>query len=123
MENTNMDMTDPDLSPSGASLPRPVAGPMRQTVAQFTATRNVDPSEIWEPFSRPTMQTSDGSRGNPYGSFRMGHGLEHEPVDRAERMATARTAAAFGGDEDRQPVPAHEEAGATIRAALRPGAF
>ena len=116
-----------DLTPmGGGSLRMPVTGPHRQTVASFTLTRNVDPAEAWQPFTRMNDVTRGGQQGNPYGSF--GHGLEHEPVDRAERMAmhTAQTATKDkdedGQDGEWKPVVFdHAEAATAIRAALRPG--
>jgi hypothetical protein len=74
---------------------RPVTGPHGRTVATFTPTVTPDPADLWEPFTRVTGMTSDGSQGAPYGSYRPGSSIEHEPVDRAERMAqaTAQTAA------------------------------
>jgi len=108
-----------DLTPmGGGSLRMPVTGPHRQTVAQFTLTRHVDPAEAWRPLTRMNDVTRGGQQANPYGSF--GHGLEHEPVDRAERLSmhTAKSAVTYADDEDEKrklPVPAHVQAARDVR--------
>jgi hypothetical protein len=113
-----MDLRDP--TPAGSELRLPVPGPGGRAVAQFTPTRHVNPAEVWEPFSRPTSQSSDGSQGNPLGSFRPGRDLEHEPVDQTERMAQ-RTAQTAAKDQDGPQLPAHAQVASGIRAALRRG--
>jgi hypothetical protein len=107
-----MNLDDTDLTPSGADLlPRPVTSGGQQ-VATFTPTRHVNPSEAWQPFTRPTSMTSDGTQGSPYGSLRSalrpGGSIRDEPVDGAEREAqkTAQTAS-------------HLVAGQQVRSALR----
>jgi hypothetical protein len=119
-----------ELTPAGASL-RTVLNPAAsaEPVATFTATRTPDPSEAWEPFSRPTSMTSDGTQGNPLGSFRPGHGLEHESANASERMAqhVAQTVAKDqddGQDGDAKPYRfSHAETAKAVRLALRPGTF
>jgi hypothetical protein len=107
-----MNLDDPDLTPAGASLSRPVLGPHRQAVAQFTPTRVVHPDELWEPFSRTTDQACDGSQGAPLG-YRPGHCLEHEPLDQDEKASghSAQNAYSFA------------ETAGQIRSALRPSAI
>jgi hypothetical protein len=107
-------MTDADLTPSGASLPLPVAV-NGQTVGTFTTPAYKHPDDLWQPFTRPTSQSSDGSQGSPLGSagsaLRPGHGIEHEPTNDAEK-ASQRTA----------QQAAHIAAGQQVRSALRGGA-
>ena len=75
--------------------------------------------------------TANGVQGAPYGSFRPGGSLEHEPVDRAEAIAmhTAQSAVAHTAQDDdegdgRKPVVFdHAQVGRDIRAALRPDMF
>jgi hypothetical protein len=106
-----MNLDDADLTPAAGKLRRPVQV-HRQTVAQFTPTATLDPAEVWEPFSRPTFDTTDGTQGNPLGSFRPGRSIEHEPMDNAERDAqrTAQQASHVGAAQQ-------------VRAALRPCSF
>jgi hypothetical protein len=99
-----------ELTPSGGgNLSCPVMGPHGRPVATFTPAETPDPADLWEPFTRTTDRTRDASQGDPFG--RPGHGLEHEPVDRAERDAqkTAQSAAGF------------QQTATQIRAALRGG--
>lgn len=100
-----------DLTPDGGSLSRPVTGSHGQVVAQFTPARIPHPDELWRPFTRMNGMTADGQQGEPFGSYRPGQGLEHEPVDRAERDSekTAQNAYHF------------TQAAGQIRAALRGG--
>jgi hypothetical protein len=128
MENT-MDMDD--LTPAGSgSLRFPVPGPSGRTVATFTPTRSVHPDEIWQPFTRLASMTTDGTQGNPFGSYRPGRFIVHEPVDRAERMAmhTAQSITGNSGDGDDGGGQTglqfnHAETASAIRGALRPGGF
>jgi hypothetical protein len=104
-----MDMDD--LTPaSTGSLRQPVTPPAREPVATFTMPPALSLDEIWHgrPTTRLTDATRGGSQGDPFGGYRPGHGLEHEPVDGAERDAqhTAQNAA-------------HLVAATQIRAALR----
>jgi hypothetical protein len=105
-----MNIDDEDLTPSGASLPLPVAV-NGQTVGTFTTPAYKHPDDLWQPFTRPTSQSSDGSQGSPLGSLRdalrPGHGFEDEPTDDAEK-ASQRTAQ-------------HIAAGQQLRSALRGG--
>lgn len=103
-----MNIDDPDLTPAGGTLSRPVIGPRRQIVAQFTPTQTTDPADLWQPFTRTTDATRDGSQGAPLGQ--PGHGLEHEPTDTAEK-ASQHLVQRFD----------HAQTATTIRAALRPG--
>jgi len=117
-----MDLADSDLMPAGASLPRPVLGPHRVPVATFTPAVTPDPAGLWAPFTRTTAVTREGQQGSPLGGYRPGRSIEHEPVNRSERLAmkTAQSAASYAGaerDDDRQP--AHVQAAGDIRAALR----
>ena len=75
-----------------------------QQVATFTTPPDHRPNELWKHGTRTTDATRDGSQGEPLGSYRPGHGLEHEPEDKPEREAfdTVKTAG-------------------MVRAALRPG--
>jgi hypothetical protein len=97
-----------DLTPAGGSLRVPVIGHRGQVVAQFTVSATPRPDELWEHGKRATDATRDGTQGSPMGSYRQGHSLEHEPVDKAER----------GSQHVVQDVAEHA---ARIRAALRPG--
>jgi hypothetical protein len=105
-----MNIDDPDLTPTGGTLSRPVLGPHRRVVATFTPTQTPDPADLWEPFSRTTDQARDGQQGDPLGGYRPGHGIEHEPVDDAER-ASQHTVQRFD----------HVQAANQIRSALRGG--
>jgi hypothetical protein len=70
------------------------------------------PDAIWEPFTRTTGMTREGQQGDPLGGYRPGHGLEHEPVDQAERNS-----------EHTVQHAAFTNTASQIRAALRPGNF
>jgi hypothetical protein len=101
-----------DLTPDGGgSLRRPVLGPHGRAVATFTAHETPDPASLWTPFTRTTEQTRDGQQGSPLGGYQPGHGLEHEPLDRAERDS----------DHLVQNVYSHAQTARQIRAALRGG--
>jgi hypothetical protein len=85
-----------DMTPAGGGfLRRAIRGPHGRPVATFTAPATPDPSDIWEPFTRPTSATADGTQGDPLGGYRPGRSIEHEPVDNAEKASehTARAAA------------------------------
>jgi hypothetical protein len=110
-DNGLMNIDDPDLTPAGASLSRPVLGPHREPVATFTPTRAVHPDELWEPLTRTTGMTRDGQQGDPFGGYQPGHALEHEPLDSAEKA----------GQHTTQNVFDHVQAAGNIRSALRPG--
>lgn len=101
-----------ELAPAGADMSRQVIGPHGRAVATFTPTQTPDPGDIWEPFSRTNDTTRDGQQGSPLG-YRPGHGIEHEPVDDAER-ASQRTA---------QSAYSFTETAGQIRSALRPAGF
>lgn len=103
-----MDINDFTPANSG-SLSAPAAPRPIQSVATFSPPRQLQLDEIWHG-QRATALTSDGSQGDPYGSARPGHGLEHEPVDTAERES----------QDTAQGFDLHGAAG-SIRAALRPG--
>jgi hypothetical protein len=118
-----------ELTPAGASL-RTVLNPAAsaEPVATFTATPTPDPAELWAPFTKPTSMTSDGTQGNPLGSFRPGHGLEHESANASERMAqhvaqtVARDQVEDGQGDDAKPYRfSHAETARAVRSALRPG--
>jgi len=107
-----MDLDDDDLTPVGAGdLPTPVVVHGR-TVGTFTTPAYRHPDALWQPLSRPTSMSSDGSQGSPLGSvrnaLRPGGSIEHQPVDGAER--------------DAQRTAQHIAAGQQIRSALRGGA-
>ena len=108
-----MNIDDPDLTPAGGTLSRPVLGPHRVPVATFTPAQTPHPDAIWEPLTRTTGMTADGQQGDPFGGYRPGHGLEHEPLDSAEkaRQRTVQSAYSFAETADQ------------IRSALRPGAI
>lgn len=95
----------------GGSLSRPVMGPHRVPVATFTPAQTPHPDAIWEPLSRVTGMTADGQQGDPLGGYRLGHGLEHEPLDTAEKDSEHTVQKAFS---------LHDTVG-QIRSALRPG--
>lgn len=109
-----MNLDDDDLTPSGAgSLRGQAAPPAREPVATFTTPPALSLDEIWHgrPATRFTDVIRGGSQGNSFGNYRPGHGLEHQPVNKAGRDAqrTAQDAADFIASV------------AHIRAALRPG--
>jgi hypothetical protein len=99
-----------DLTPAGeGSLRRPVLGPHRVPVAQFTHTQTTDPAELWQPFTRTTDATRGGIQGAPLGG--PGHGIEHKPLDQAEKQSQHLAQNVFN----------HAETASTIRSAPRPG--
>ena len=108
--NGDPDGLDDLTTAGGGSLRGPVTPPAREQVATFTAPRALSLDAIWHgrPPTRLTDATRGGSQGDPFGSYRPGRSIEHEPVDKVERDAqhTAQKAA-------------HVVAGAQIRAALR----
>ena len=97
----------------GGSLSRPVLGPRRQIIGTFTPAQTPDPGDLWEPLTRTTGITAGGQQGDPFGGYRPGHGLEHEPLDSAEKAGqhTAQSAYSFA------------ETAGQVRAALRPGSL
>lgn len=54
----------------------------------------------------------NGTQGDPYGDYRPGRPIEHEPVDQAERYA-----------EHVAQDASHTVAAGQVRAALRPGSM
>ncbi|WP_300609943.1 hypothetical protein [Trebonia sp.] len=105
-----MDMDD--FTPAlGGSLRIPVTAHRGQVVAQFTVPATPHPDELWNAHTRMTDATRDGSQGDPLGDYRPGHGLEHEPLDDAEK-ASQHTA---------QNAWSLTETARGIRAALRGG--
>jgi hypothetical protein len=106
-----MNIDDSDLLPVGGGNLRASADPpVRQQVATFTPTRSQHPNEIWPAFGRMNDMTRNGSQGLPFGSYRPGRPLEHEPVDRSERDAEHTAQSAF-----------HAVAAGQVRTALRGG--
>jgi len=96
-----------DFAPAGASFRsalRPAAS--AEPVATFSAPRDLSLDEIWHG-GRTNDMTRDGYQGDPFGGYRPGHGLAHEPFNKAERAAM-QTAQAV-----------HQEAAGQVRSALR----
>jgi hypothetical protein len=105
-----VNIDDADVIPvGGGSLRQPAEPPVRQTVATFTPTRTQHPDELWTPMTRVTTATRGGFQGQPFGAYRVGHGLEDEPVTRN------------GRDSQHTVQAAHVVAASQVRAALRGG--
>jgi hypothetical protein len=95
-----------DLTPAGASFRsalRPAAG--AGPVATFSAPQYMHPDAIWSPRGSE-LAPSQLPLVQP---MQFGHGLEHEPLDSAERASQATVQATLA------------DHAAGIRAALRPG--